>query len=161
MHRKPASVISALRRSSVFITPIEGLLRAESSLFSHPDKRKDEALVAEVSGKSFCLEDSLLSGFTPQNYLAAARRIGKVWSFDNGTKIARPRVLSLVPAPRRSGEAARASVVYTLGQLGLGLGGAGFMVQKPVKPPFPPKPGSLRSSASPFCGAWGGGRVFA
>ena len=74
----------------MFITPIEGLLRAESSLFSHPDKRKDEALVAEVAGKSFCLEDSLLSGFTPQNYLTAARRIGT-----NGRKGSRAGMVSM------------------------------------------------------------------
>ena len=103
MLRKPASVVSSLNGSAVFVAPVQRMISA------NPDKSEGEALVAECGAKSFCLENSLLAGFSPSDFLAAARKVSKVWSFDRKGKLFRPSSLVLIPASRRSGEAARAS----------------------------------------------------
>ena len=81
MLRKPASVVSALSGSQVFVPPVLEMLKTEPGLFSHQDKSRGEALVAECSSKSFCLENSLLEGFSAKDFLATARRIAMVWSW--------------------------------------------------------------------------------
>ena len=119
MLRKPESVISALRKSKVYVPSVNILHEAAPALFSHQDKSDADAIVKDYEGKQYSLESSLLEGFSACNLRAAAAAMAAAWSVEIEGKISRPAKLALVPSPRRSLLAARATVLGTLATLGL------------------------------------------
>ena len=83
--------------------------------------RDADALVKDYEGKQFSLESSLLEGFSVGSFRAAAAAIAAAWSLEVKGKVVRPEQLALVPSPRRSLPAARATVLSAMATLGLGM----------------------------------------
>ena len=121
MLRKPESVTAALRKSKVFLPSVEILRNAAPALFSSQDKSDADALVKDYEGKQFSLESSLLEGFSVGSFRAAAAAIAAAWTLEVDGKVVRPEQLALVPSPRRSLPAARATVLSAMATLGLGM----------------------------------------
>ena len=118
MLRKPLSVISDLRRDKIYVPPVDILRQAAPALFSRQDKNDADGLVNDFDGKQFALESSLLEGFEVEQFRAAAGKIAAVWMVEEEEGVFRPDVLALVPPPRRSYQAARATILSVAASLG-------------------------------------------